>query len=144
MWKRGLLLALAGSLAVASAALALAPPARTDAGKSATPVTRVYYFHGNHRCHTCRTIEAYAHEAVTSAFGEDLQSHALDWQVVNVDEAAHKHFVTDFQLYTRSLVLVDARDPRRFKVLEKVWELVSDKPAFRKYVEQEIRAFSRS
>jgi hypothetical protein len=39
---------------------------------------------------------------------------------------------------------VDAKNPKRFKVLERVWELVHDKPAFQKYVEQEIRAFRRS
>ena len=59
--------------------------------------------------------------------------------VVNVDEPANQHFVQDFQLYTRSLVVVDAKDPKRFKVLDKVWQLVGDKPAFQKYVEQEVR-----
>ncbi len=63
---------------------------------------------------------------------------------MNVDEPADKHYVDDFQLYTRSLVVFDARDPKRYKVLEKVWELVGDKPAFQKYVEQELRAFTRS
>lgn len=144
MGKRALPLALAGTFAIASAALALAPPGPTDAGMPAAPTTRVYYFHGNSRCATCRTIEAYAREAVTTAFADELRANRLDWQVVNVDEPAHKHFIREFRLYTRSVVVVDASDPRRFKVLEKVWELVSNKPAFQKYVEQEIRAFSRS
>ena len=53
-------------------------------------------------------------------------------------------FTRDFQLYTRSVVVVDAKDPKRFKVLDRVWQLVGDKAAFQKYVEQEIRAFPRS
>ena len=116
------------------------PPA---AAANSAATTRVYYFHGNSRCNTCRTIEAYASEAVAGAFAKELEAQTLDWQVVNVDQEANRHFVKDFQLYTRSLVVVDAKDPKRFKVLEKVWTLVGDKPAFQKYVEQEIRGFGR-
>ncbi len=141
-------LALAGfGVAVVAGALALGPP-KAKPAPAATPApsgeTRIYYFHGSYRCATCRRIEAYAHEAVTGAFAADLAAQKLEWQAVNVDEAANRHFVEDFKLYTRSLVVVDAKDPKRFKVLERVWELVRDKPAFRKYVEQEIREFRRS
>ena len=78
------------------------------------------------------------------AFAADLEARRLEWQAVNVDEPANQHFIRDFQLYTRSVVIVDAKDPKRFKVLDRVWQLVRDKPAFQKYVEQEIRAFRRS
>ena len=74
----------------------------------------------------------------------DLEARRLEWQAVNVDEPANRHFIRDFQLYTRSVVVVDAKDPKRYKVLDRVWQLVRDKAAFQKYVEQEIRAFRRS
>lgn len=134
---RALALALAGSAVLAAGSLAAAPPA------SATQA-RIYYFHGTSRCNTCRTIEAYTRETVTSAFAGDLEARRLEWQAVNVDEPANRHFVQDFRLYTRSVVVVDGKDANRFKVLDRVWELVHDKPAFQKYVEQEIRAFRRS
>ena len=111
---------------------------------TATPKAVVYYFHATTRCATCRTIEAYAHETVASRFAADLEARRLEWQAVNVDEPANQHFIRDFQLYTRSVVIVDAKDPKRFKVLDRVWQLVRDKPAFQRYVEQEIRAFRRS
>jgi hypothetical protein len=41
-------------------------------------------------------------------------------------------------------VVVDARNPKRYKVLDRVWQLVRDKAGFQSYVEQEIRAFPRS
>ena len=110
----------------------------------ASPGVLVYYFHATTRCATCRTIEAYAHETVASRFAADLEARRLEWQAVNVDEPANRHFIRDFQLYTRSVVIVDAKDPKRFKVLDRVWQLVRDKPAFQRYVEQEIRAFRRS
>ena len=111
---------------------------------SAAPSAIVYYFHGSTRCTTCKTIEAYAHETVAAAFAPDLKAGSLEWKVVNVDEPANQHFVRDYQLYTRSVVVVDAKDPKRFKVLDRVWQLVGDKAAFQRYVEQEIRAFRRS
>ncbi len=144
------ILALAGfGVTVVTGALALGPPkAKPTVSPAPTPAptadTLVYYFHASVRCRTCVTIEAYARETVTTAFGAELQARRLTWQAVNVQEPANQHFVRDFQLYTRSLVVVDAKDPKRFKVLDRVWQLVHDKPAFQRYVEQEIRGFRRS
>jgi hypothetical protein len=140
MRKRALLLvlALAGPGASATASAPTAPSPKT------APRAIVYYFHGSTRCTTCKTIEAYAHETVASAFAPDLKAGSLEWKVVNVDEPASQHFVRDYQLYTRSVVVVDAKDSKRFKVLDRVWQLVGDKAAFQRYVEQEVRAFRSS
>jgi hypothetical protein len=119
-------------------------PPSTQATPKAATQTVVYYFHGTNRCHTCRTIEAYADESVKAAFGPELASGQLLWQPLDVDEAANEHFVKDYQLYTRSLVVVDGSNPKRFKNLDKVWQLVGDKPAFLKYVQDEVRAFRKS
>ena len=145
-----LLLALAGSaIASGTAAVAVAPQkpktsTAVAAAPTASPGIFVYYFHATTRCATCKTIEAYAHETVASKFAADLQARRLEWRTVNVEEPANQHFIRDFQLYTRSVVVVDAKDPKRFKVLDRVWQLVQDKTAFQQYVEQEIRAFPRS
>jgi hypothetical protein len=146
-----LLLALAGLVIVAaipSGATVDPPKPKAAPAVAATPATSpgvlVYYLHATTRCATCKTIEAYAHETVASKFAADLEARRLEWRTVNVDEPANQHFIRDFRLYTRSVVVVDARDPKRFKVLDRVWQLVRDKPAFQKYVEQEIRSFPRS
>ena len=148
MKTTALVLALAVPVVVAaSGAPVVAPPTAAATAVAEAPAAsagiRVYYFHGTTRCATCKTIEAYAHEAVASAFAPELKAGSLEWTVVNVDEPANQHFTRDFQLYTRSVVVVDAKDPKRFKVLDRVWQLVGDKAAFQKYVEQEIRAFPR-
>ena len=146
-----LLLALAGfaSVAATPGGAPVDPPKPTAAAAvaatpAAAPGVLVYYFHATTRCATCKTIEAYAHETVAGKFAADLEARRLEWRTVNVEEPANQHFVRDFRLYTRSVVVVDAKDPRRFKVLDRVWQLVRDKPAFQKYVEQEIRSFPRS
>jgi len=150
MKTAALVLALVGGvIAAGTAAVAVAeqkpkaPPA-VAAAPAASPGVLVYYFHATTRCATCRTIEAYAHETVASRFAADLEARRLEWRTVNVDEPANRHFIGDFQLYTRSVVVVDAKNPKRYKVLDRVWQLVRNKAAFQGYVEQEIRAFPRS
>ena len=150
MKTRALLLALAGcGIAAVTGAVAGAPqkakaPPAVAVAPAASPGVLVYYFHATVRCATCRTIEAYAQETVTTKFASDLQARRLEWRAVDVQEPANHHFIQDFQLYTRSVVVVDAKNPKRFKILDRVWQLVRDKAAFQSYVEQEIRAFPRS
>lgn len=105
--------------------------------------TVVYYFHGNARCTTCRTIEAYANEAVELGFGQELADGTLSWRVVNVEPPENRHFIQDFQLVTRSVVLAEYRDGTvvRFENLDQVWQLVRNKQRFVDYVQSETKAF---
>jgi hypothetical protein len=116
-----------------------AAPAVATAGAE----TIVYYFHGNVRCTTCRTIEAYADEAVHAGFPEALANGELEWRVVNIDEPQNRHFIQDFQLVTRSVVLAEYRGGEvvRSKNLDKVWQLVRNKQRFIDYVQSETKAF---
>lgn len=100
----------------------------------------VYYFHGNARCPTCLTLEAYSKEAVETGFPNELTGGRVEWQVVNFDEPWNEHFLTDFNIGFQSLVLVEIKDGRQvdYKNLEKIWDLVGNKPAYLKYVQDEI------
>ena len=100
-----------------------------------------YYFHGQKRCNTCRTIQALSQEAVEAGFPEALMAGLLEFRDVNTDEPGNDHFVTDYDLTGSSLVLVDQKDGRavRHKTLSKTWDLFADRPAFLAYVQSEIR-----
>ena len=102
-----------------------------------------FYFHGNKRCSTCRKLEAYSEEAIAGGFASELDSGELVWRVVNTDDAANAHFVTDFELVTKSVVLVEFRDGEvvRWKNLKLVWQLVGDQDGFQRYVRDETRDF---
>jgi hypothetical protein len=102
-----------------------------------------YYFHGSFRCRTCRTIEAYSEEAIRSEFADELALGRLAWRVVNVDQSENEHFVEDFELVTRSLVLAEYRDGEviRWENLKQVWQLVRDKERFLDYVRSSTRKF---
>jgi hypothetical protein len=59
---------------------------------------------------------------------------------VNVDEPENKHFIQDYQLVTRSLVLSLMSDgkEKKWKNLPDVWKLVRDKEKFYQYVKDEV------
>lgn len=108
------------------------------------PKVVAYYFHGNMRCMTCRAIEAYAKEAIVTGFPEALKDGRLEWGVLNVEEPGNDHYIQDFQLTTRSVVLERLADGKRqdWKNLQRVWELVrGDKESFLKYIQDETRAY---
>ena len=109
--------------------------------KSRTVV--VYYFHGNRRCNTCRTIEAYTEEAIQSGFPEELGSGQVEWRAVNIDQPENKHFIDDFELSTRTVVFVDTRNGAQDKwiKLEKVWELVHNRADFFDYIQGNLVDF---
>lgn len=121
---------------------------KIDSTKAETPPeisskVMAYYFHGTRRCVSCRKIEAYSREAIETGFSEALKSGELEWLVVNTDKAENKHFLDDYQLYTRSLVLSKIEDGEEtdWKNLEKVWQLLRNKNVFMKYVQTEVKSF---
>jgi hypothetical protein len=103
----------------------------------------VYYFHGNKRCNTCRTIEAYTEEAIRTGFPDELRSGRLVWIPVNVDVPENGHFVEDFGLTTRTVVLVDVDqgNEEKWTKLDRVWQLVQNKEAFVDYITENTNVY---
>ncbi len=107
--------------------------------------TRVYYFHGNQRCKTCKKIEALTKKTLEEDFAAQLKDGTMELQVVNVDETENEHFVEEYQLATRSVVvsLLKQGKEARWRRLDKVWQLVHDEPAFTDYIRTEIAALNQ-
>ena len=102
-----------------------------------------YYFHVNVRCATCRAIESYSKEVIHQRFAREIADGTVEWRLVNVQSPENRHFVQDYQLFTKSLVLALFKDGRqeRYKILNDTWELVGNKASMQKYVEKEVRSF---
>lgn len=103
----------------------------------------VYYFHTTYRCASCKKIEAYTEEAVKDAFGEEIRKGRLVWRMINTDEKVNKHFLKDYQLYTKSVIVAEeiSGKQERWKNLPKVWELLGDRPGFLLYIQEETEAY---
>lgn len=98
-----------------------------------------YYFHGNMRCTTCKKIEALTTEAIETGFTEDIQAGRLELKVVNVEESGNEHYIQDYQLASRSVVVArfEGNTQKEWKRLDDVWQLVSDKNAFIRFVQEQ-------
>jgi len=138
----------AGAPAPAASGTAEAPapaPAAAAVADSAARPHRVlaYYFHTTKRCASCRKIEAFTAEAVRAGFREELRDGRLAFQTVNLDEKGNEHFVKDYELFTKSVILVDERSGKQvaWKNLPRIWELLNDKGKFLEYVRNETRAY---
>ena len=118
-------------------------PSPHTAVKSQNSKLIAYYFHGTFRCSTCRTIEQYSHDAIQTYFAKELGNGTLEFRPVNIEEPENKHFIQDYQLVTRSLVLSLMSDGKetKWKNLPDVWKLVRDKDKFFQYVKDEVDKF---
>jgi hypothetical protein len=121
------------------------PAAAVASGPVSTNSAKVvaYYFHGNFRCVSCRKLESVSHDAVLSGFPKELQRGDLQWATVNVEQRGNEHFISDYRLFSRALVLVRFRNGHQveYKNLMKAWELLRDDEALKKYVQSEVRAY---
>ena len=99
-----------------------------------------YYFHGAFRCPTCHKLEQYSKEAIEINFKDALASGKLEFKVVNIEDKGNEHYGSDYQLYTKSLILSLVKDGKeaKWKNLDKIWEYVGNKRRFVDYVNSEV------
>jgi len=107
------------------------------------PYLNVYYFRSNFRCSNCHKIEEYAKEAMEKYFQDKLISGRIVYKVINIDEKENAHFVDDYQLYTKSVVLSKLENgiEIEYKNLQKIWEYLNDKEKFHNYIKEEVYNF---
>ena len=118
-------------------------PSQQVAVKSRNATVIAYYFHGTFRCTTCRTMEKYSHDAIQQYFSKELGNGKLEFRPVNVEESENRHFIQDYQLFSKSLVLSLVTDGKemKWKNLTDIWTLVNDKDKFFQYVKNEAEGF---
>jgi len=116
---------------------------KTSATKEEPHKLVVYYFHGNARCFTCKKFESLTKEIMETRFSDEVKKGRLEYRVVNIDDKGNNHFVNDYGLYTKSVVLSDLNSGKqtRWKNLDKIWEMIRDEDAYRKYIEGEVRSY---
>ncbi|MFA5276687.1 MAG: nitrophenyl compound nitroreductase subunit ArsF family protein, partial [Candidatus Omnitrophota bacterium] len=100
-------------------------------------------FHGNFRCPTCHKLETYSKEAIEENFKDEIASGKIVFNVINTDKKENRHFINDYQLYTKSLVisLIENGKEVKSKNLVKIWDYVGNKQKFFDYVAGEINSF---
>ncbi|MDY6863855.1 MAG: nitrophenyl compound nitroreductase subunit ArsF family protein [Thermodesulfobacteriota bacterium] len=112
-------------------------------GKKASEKIVAFYFHGNYRCSNCRKIEQFSREGIEKFFSEELETEKLIFHIINIDLPENKHFISDYQLYTRSLIIAEFKDGKqvRWKNLNKVWNYLNNRDKFYEYVKSEMEKY---
>jgi len=115
---------------------------QADSASEPPRFTATYYF-TNVRCPSCLTIERLTESTIKTEFAEQLESGLLEWRTINIDGDGNFHFVKDYNLYTKSVIISENEDGKevRWKNLPKVWELLGNEAKFGKYLKDEITAF---
>ncbi len=102
-----------------------------------------YYFFGNQRCPTCMKIESYTEKSLKNYFQGEMDSNLIEWKPVNVELPGNEHFIHDFQLDVKMVVLarMNNGELEDWKKLEKVWTLTGNREAFLDYIKAETEAY---
>ncbi len=146
--KRNLILMVSLALAACIAVTALIVLTHAQAATAQNSPHKViaYYFHTNTRCSTCVKIEQYSHEAIEQGFPNELKNGTLEMRVVNYEQPENRHFIQEYKLVSKSLVLVNMVNGKQTKWtnLKLVWQLTGRKDAFLNYVRKEVRGYLAS
>lgn len=118
-------------------------PATADDVSNENTQFIAYYFYTSKRCASCYRLEEWAETAIKNHFKKEIENGRLEWKTVNVDKPGNKHFTKDFNLYSKSLVIVKQNDGEtvHWKNLDKVWQLLKHKDKYFDYVTTELREF---
>lgn len=122
------------------------PRARPElADERSAPAVIAYYFHATMRCPTCLKMEEYARKAIEETYPTELGEGRIRWQAVNYDEPANEHFVKEYELVASTIVVRrdDAGEKDAWRKLERIWDLVGDEGAFKRYVIEEVSTMLR-
>jgi hypothetical protein len=103
----------------------------------------VYYFYTTKRCPTCRKFEQYLTEMMKTDFSRQIDSGTLEFLLVNVDVGTNDHFIDDYELTTKAVIVSEYRDGEqvRWKNLDRIWSVVGDKQEFMDYVRDGIEDY---
>ena len=99
-------------------------------------VLTVYCFHGNRRCMTCSKIEQLTKQALEEKYAGALASGKIVFRAVNVEEPVNEHFVRDFGLTVRGVVMAGNG---RFEKFDSVWNLVRDPEKFQSCIQEGVK-----
>ncbi|MBU1784511.1 MAG: permease [Candidatus Omnitrophica bacterium] len=81
--------------------------------------------------------------SVIKYFAKEIETGNFVYEVINIEEKGNEHFVQDYKLHTKSVVLSLVKDGQeiKFKNLEQVWQFLRNKNKFYQYIKNETQVF---
>lgn len=127
-------------LAVVAALVTTNPSSAADAPKDRIVAM---YFHRTERCPTCKKMGAYSEEAIKKAFAKQLKDGTVEFRNIDFQDSKNARLAKGYKIQGPALIVAKIADNRvaAYKDLDGIWERVTDKPKFLKYVEENITAY---
>ncbi len=108
-----------------------------------TDKVKVYYFHGTRRCPTCVGIQKSISEAIDDNFKKELEAGMLEFEEVNFEQDANKHYVEQFQIaFSTMIVAAQAGDETiEWENARKVWDYAHSPVELKNYVKSTTQKY---
>lgn len=102
-----------------------------------------YYLHGTVKGSCCTSMENEFKAALAQNFPGQLQQGKVAFISIDVDKPENRHYLEDFQVPSRSLVLVLQKNGENVKWsnMVGVWLKLGDQEKFSQYVKDEVGKF---
>lgn len=106
----------------------------------------VVLFRGSSYCPTCDVMERLTSGMFAShdsGIADDVRQGTLFFKTINFEIAGNEHYLTDYDLYTTTIVLIEQRDGRvkRWENLRDSWKKSENEQVYIKYLTDEIKKF---
>jgi len=101
----------------------------------------VLNFHRTQRCWSCLTLGKLSEKTVSEKFASEVASGKVIFKAVNIELPENKEIVNLYQVSGSSLYINAIKSGKNNIVQNmKVWQLLSDEPAFTNYLEAQLRS----
>jgi thiol-disulfide isomerase/thioredoxin len=100
------------------------------------------YFHRTERCPTCRKMGSYAEEGVKAAFADEIKKGTVAFHYIDFEDAKNARYTKAYEITGPALIVAKIADNKvaSYRHLEEIWDRVDDKPAFLRYVQEQVKA----
>jgi hypothetical protein len=130
-------------LVIMAAVAALATTNISSAADTPKDQIVAMYFHRTERCPTCKKMGAYSEEAVKTAFAEELKKGTVRFLYVDFQDPKNAKLAKGYKIEGPALIVAKIVDNRvaAYKDLDGIWERVTEKAVFLKYVQDNIAGY---
>lgn len=128
---------------LALAVLSSAAPGAASAADVPSDRVVAMYFHRTQRCPTCLKMGSYSEEAVRSGFAQQVKDGKAEFHYIDFQDKKNAELTKAYGISGPALIVakVEKNKVKEFKNLEDIWAKVGDKPAFLKYVQENVTAY---
>lgn len=102
--------------------------------------TMILLFHNQMRCTMCLNMEAHIRDLLQNEYPQQVSDGRIQFSLINMNQSDYQEYVTKFELYTASVVLIQFKDKQASEiiVLRDLWKYHSEKDEFVSIVNTEL------